>query len=136
MFSVAGRIVSDSIRASDGAKSFGAKKDLLSVLLKANLSKDIPESQRLSDTEVVSRRCLNFGIVFVIAPCLNISRDSRLLCRWPRNHEVCVSLESCAPQFIWVVLRRLGRFMHSPSIRMSRQNFGRNSSRYRVEIRQ
>ncbi|KAJ7830482.1 cytochrome P450 [Mycena leptocephala] len=55
MFSVAGRIVSDSIRASDGAESFGAKKDLLSVLLKANLSKDIPESQRLSDTEVVSQ---------------------------------------------------------------------------------
>ncbi|KAJ6600470.1 cytochrome P450 [Mycena vulgaris] len=44
-----------SIRASDGAKSFGVKKDLLSVLLKANLSKDIPESQRLSDTEVVSQ---------------------------------------------------------------------------------
>ncbi|KAF7340380.1 hypothetical protein MVEN_01957500 [Mycena venus] len=55
MFSVAGRIVSDSIRTSDGAKSFGAKKDLLSVLLRANLSKDIPESQRLSDTEVVSQ---------------------------------------------------------------------------------
>ncbi|KAJ7095055.1 cytochrome P450 [Mycena epipterygia] len=37
------------------SQSFGAKKDLLSVLLKANLSKDIPESQRLSDTEVVSQ---------------------------------------------------------------------------------
>ncbi|KAJ6555947.1 cytochrome P450 [Mycena capillaripes] len=55
MFSVGSRIVSDSIRASDGAESFGDKKDLLSVLLKANLAKDVPESQRLSDKEVISQ---------------------------------------------------------------------------------
>ncbi|KAJ6555951.1 cytochrome P450 [Mycena capillaripes] len=55
MFSIAGGIVSDNIRASDGAKSFGDKKDLLSVLLKANLAKEVPASQRLSDSEVVSQ---------------------------------------------------------------------------------
>ncbi|KAF7332925.1 hypothetical protein MVEN_02398400 [Mycena venus] len=55
MFSVAGRIVSDSIRASDGEKSFDSKKDLLSVLLRANLAKNVPESQRLRDDEVVSQ---------------------------------------------------------------------------------
>ncbi|KAF7332942.1 hypothetical protein MVEN_02400100 [Mycena venus] len=55
MFSVAGRIVSDSIRVSAGEKSFDSKKDLLSVLLRANLSKNVPESQRLKDDEVISQ---------------------------------------------------------------------------------
>ncbi|KAJ7824357.1 hypothetical protein B0H14DRAFT_2597254 [Mycena olivaceomarginata] len=57
--SVAGRIVSDSIRASDGEKSFDSKKDLLSVLLRANLAKNVPESQRMRDDEVVRHKWTN-----------------------------------------------------------------------------
>ncbi|KAF8149662.1 cytochrome P450 [Mycena galopus ATCC 62051] len=55
MRSVAGRIVSDSIRISHGEKSFDSKKDLLSVLLRANLAKDVPERQRMRDDEVISQ---------------------------------------------------------------------------------
>ncbi|KAJ6456998.1 cytochrome P450 [Mycena vitilis] len=55
MFSVAGRIVSESVQSLGGEKSFGDKKDLLSVLLKANLDTNVPANQRLSDNEVVSQ---------------------------------------------------------------------------------
>ncbi|KAF8199203.1 cytochrome P450, partial [Mycena galopus ATCC 62051] len=55
MFAIASRIVSDSIQASKEEKSFDRNKDLLSVLLRANLTTDVPESQRLSDAEVVSQ---------------------------------------------------------------------------------
>ncbi|KAJ7676712.1 cytochrome P450 [Mycena polygramma] len=55
MFSVAGRIVSDSIRALGGEKSVGDKKDVLSVLLRANLDTNLPANQRMSDNEVVSQ---------------------------------------------------------------------------------
>ncbi|KAJ6475991.1 cytochrome P450 [Mycena vitilis] len=55
MFSVAGRIVSDSIRGLEGEKSVGDKKDVLSVLLRANLNTNLPENQRMSENEVVSQ---------------------------------------------------------------------------------
>ncbi|KAJ7434091.1 cytochrome P450 [Mycena galericulata] len=44
----------DNLMASQGEKTNG-KRDLLSVLLKANLSSDLPESQRLSDAEVIAQ---------------------------------------------------------------------------------
>ncbi|KAJ6477921.1 cytochrome P450, partial [Mycena vitilis] len=49
MFSVAGRIVSDSVRALGGEKNVGDKKDLLSVLLRANLDTKLPANQRMTD---------------------------------------------------------------------------------------
>jgi hypothetical protein len=81
MLSVAGRIVSDSIRASDGEKSFDSKKDLLSVLLRANLAKNVPESQRMRDDEVVSRMW-SFPLFFDVAIDLWFVRDSCLHRRW------------------------------------------------------
>lgn len=32
-------------------------RDLLTLLIKANMAKDIPESQRLTDQEVLARAC-------------------------------------------------------------------------------
>ncbi|KAF7338939.1 Cytochrome P450 [Mycena venus] len=58
MFSVAAQIVSESkeaILAAEGEKALDSKRDLLSVLLKANLSTSVPENQRLTETEVVSQ---------------------------------------------------------------------------------
>ncbi|KAF7369540.1 hypothetical protein MVEN_00283900 [Mycena venus] len=58
MYRIGSQIVSDSkadIRASAGEKELGAKRDLLSVLLKANMSPNIPATQRLNDTEVLSQ---------------------------------------------------------------------------------
>jgi cytochrome P450 len=59
MFSIAGRIVSDNIRAFEEEKSESGK-NLVSVLIKANLDSNVPESQRLTHTEVVSRMCFFF----------------------------------------------------------------------------
>ncbi|KAJ7735826.1 cytochrome P450 [Mycena maculata] len=58
MFTISSEIVSTSkanIKASTGEKSLSGRRDLLSVLLKSNLSPNIPESQRLSDAEVVDQ---------------------------------------------------------------------------------
>ncbi|KAJ7776946.1 cytochrome P450 [Mycena maculata] len=58
MDDIAGRIVSETkgtIKALAGEKNLNGRKDLLSVLLKSNLSTDLPENQRMSDAEVVSQ---------------------------------------------------------------------------------
>lgn len=58
MDSIGKQIVSDSMAAlkeSEGGKSLSGKRDLLSVLLKSNLSAEIPGSQRLSEAEIVAR---------------------------------------------------------------------------------
>ncbi|KAJ7888861.1 cytochrome P450 [Mycena olivaceomarginata] len=57
MYIIGKQIVSKSkadIKAADGEESLIGKRDLLSILLKANLSTTIPETQRLNDTEVIS----------------------------------------------------------------------------------
>jgi cytochrome P450 len=58
MFSIGHQILARSKAAirADGEKDFGAKRDLLSILLKANMSGDVPTNQRLNDEELVSRR--------------------------------------------------------------------------------
>ena len=45
--------------ASDGAGSADALKsrDLLTLLIKANMSEDVPEDRRLSDEDVLAREC-------------------------------------------------------------------------------
>ncbi|KAJ7246829.1 cytochrome P450 [Mycena haematopus] len=58
MFGIGKQIVNKSkadIRASEGEKALGGRRDLLSSLLKANMSTSIPESHRLDDTEVVGQ---------------------------------------------------------------------------------
>ncbi|KAF7341386.1 Cytochrome P450 [Mycena venus] len=58
MHSIGKQIVSKSkadIKASEGEKILGGRRDLLSILLKANLSTTIPETQRLSDTEAIAQ---------------------------------------------------------------------------------
>ncbi|KAJ7735839.1 cytochrome P450 [Mycena maculata] len=58
MDGLAGEIISESkasIKASAEEKTFSGRKDLLSVLLKANLSVELPENHRMSDAEVISQ---------------------------------------------------------------------------------
>ncbi|KAJ7447777.1 cytochrome P450 [Mycena galericulata] len=58
MDSIGRQIVSESkaqLKASEAAKTLYGRKDLLSVLLKANLSTNLPESQRMSDAEVIAQ---------------------------------------------------------------------------------
>ncbi|KAF7342579.1 hypothetical protein MSAN_02014600 [Mycena sanguinolenta] len=57
MFGIGKQIVNRSkadIRASKGERALGKSRDLLSTLLKANMSTNIPESQRLNDIEIVA----------------------------------------------------------------------------------
>ena len=61
------------------------KRDLLSLLLKANLSTDIPESQRMNDRDVLARKslCLPYiGWNWIY------SRGPYVPHRWPRNQQV------------------------------------------------
>lgn len=44
------------IAEGHSADSAGSR-DLLSLLVRANMSKDIPESQRLSEEDVLARKC-------------------------------------------------------------------------------
>ncbi|KAJ7087969.1 cytochrome P450 [Mycena belliarum] len=58
MFKIGNSIVAErkaSIKASGATKDLGSRRDLLSVLLKANMSTDLPESQRMTDAEVVAQ---------------------------------------------------------------------------------
>ncbi|KAJ6543111.1 cytochrome P450 [Mycena capillaripes] len=58
MNSVGSQILSASkanIKASAGEKDLSGKRDLLSILLKANMSPNVPETQRLSDTEAIGQ---------------------------------------------------------------------------------
>jgi hypothetical protein len=69
-----------------GAFQSARTRDLLSLLVRANTSKDIPESQRLSDKDVLARECssANTGLLE-----LNDSdRGSHLPRRWARDYEV------------------------------------------------
>ncbi|KAJ7448951.1 cytochrome P450 [Mycena latifolia] len=58
MLGIGKQILSKSkaaVKASGGEKAFGGRRDLLSVLLKSNISASVPESQRLSDSEVIAQ---------------------------------------------------------------------------------
>ncbi|KAJ7115674.1 cytochrome P450 [Mycena epipterygia] len=58
MYSIGAQLVSKSkadILAADGDKTLSGKRDLLSILLKANLATNIPENQRLSEAEVIAQ---------------------------------------------------------------------------------
>ncbi|KAJ7430212.1 cytochrome P450 [Mycena galericulata] len=58
MFDVGNQIVSESkrnINGSEGDQTLSGQRDLLSVMIKANVSTDLPEGQRLSDAEVIAQ---------------------------------------------------------------------------------
>ncbi|KAF7288978.1 hypothetical protein MIND_01414400 [Mycena indigotica] len=44
-----------NIIAEDQVKSLGTRRDLLSILLKANMSPGLPESQRMNESEIISQ---------------------------------------------------------------------------------
>ncbi|KAJ7472770.1 cytochrome P450 [Mycena latifolia] len=58
MHSISSQIVSNSkanIKATQDEDGLRSRRDLLSVLLKANLSPNVPENQRLTDDEVIAQ---------------------------------------------------------------------------------
>ncbi|KAJ7735831.1 cytochrome P450 [Mycena maculata] len=58
MYSIGGGIVSQSkaaLKASEVDTALSGRRDILSVLLKSNLSTNVPEAQRLSDSEVIAQ---------------------------------------------------------------------------------
>jgi hypothetical protein len=69
-----------------GAFQSGRGRDLLSLLVRANTSKDIPESQRLSDSDVLAREkpSANTGLLELN----DNDRGAHLPRRWARDYEV------------------------------------------------
>ncbi|KAF7293830.1 hypothetical protein HMN09_01178900 [Mycena chlorophos] len=49
------QLLNSAAAAEDHAKSLGTRRDVLSVMLKANLSSGLPESQKLTEAEVVAQ---------------------------------------------------------------------------------
>ena len=75
-----------ALAEANGKKDEKSKKrDLLSLLLKANLSTDIPESQRMNDRDVLARKSLYFPH---IGWNWTYSRGPNVPRRWPRNYQV------------------------------------------------
>jgi hypothetical protein len=47
-----------AVKAAGGDKDFSSRRDLFSLLLKANMAADVPGKSRLSDEEVIARKSL------------------------------------------------------------------------------
>ncbi len=84
-------------------------RDLLSLLVRANTDDDLPESQRMSDTDVLARTSLSCGILYQLRDC---HRGSDLLVGWARNYEVRVVLWYLLSLDAFAALRRPGLCMH------------------------
>jgi cytochrome P450 len=61
-----------------------AARDLLSLLVRANMSKDISEAQRLSEEDVLARK-YPFSI-----PCRHLKKDIEVPTFLVAGHETCV----------------------------------------------
>ena len=57
----------DIMRAAAEGKEKPRSRDLLTLLLKANMATDIPENQRLSDEDVLGREHRQFSFFIVLA---------------------------------------------------------------------
>ena len=51
-------LVADDGTGGKFEKSTFERRDLLSLLLRANMSTDLPPSQRMTDDDVLARKCL------------------------------------------------------------------------------
>jgi hypothetical protein len=60
MMRIGGKLLADSKReiAENGTFETGRGRDLLTLLVRANTAKDVPEAQRLSDKDVLARASL------------------------------------------------------------------------------
>lgn len=65
-------------------KTSWARRDLLSLLLRANVSADLTPSQRMSDADVLSREQSIFYL-WLAAPNYLIDRGAYFLGRWTRD---------------------------------------------------
>ena len=52
---IGNQLLRESKAAVEGASEKQNSRDLLSLLVRANMSKDLPESQRMSDHDVLAR---------------------------------------------------------------------------------
>lgn len=52
-------------------------RDLLTLLMRANMAKDVPDNQRLSDKEVLDRTSPSFSCEFLFDMCFVVQRSPR-----------------------------------------------------------
>lgn len=82
------RAIGEKLLAERKAAIIGEKpeiqrsRDLLTLLLKANLNPDLPENQRLSDEDVIARESLPSPNRLQSVNS-NIFRDTHVHARWP-----------------------------------------------------
>jgi cytochrome P450 len=88
MFRIANELLTETkaVAAGTGEKQGG--RDLLSLLVRANMATDVPESQRMSDEDVLARTWLSchfYASQILISP---FRRGSYFHRGWTRNYEV------------------------------------------------
>jgi hypothetical protein len=86
---IANQIVMES-KTDAKLEGLDAKRDLVSVLVKANMSPSLPESQRLTHAEVIARK--PYSMLTPRMWRVYMRRDPDLPCRRTRNDEVFSSI--------------------------------------------
>jgi hypothetical protein len=67
------QLLQDSRNAIESGEKVAERRDLLSLLVRSNMSEDIPENQRLSDDVVVSRAQFPFNHPYFRAKDIMVS---------------------------------------------------------------
>jgi cytochrome P450 len=115
-----------AVKAAGGDKDISSHRDLLSLLLKANMAEDGPGKSRLSDEEVIARTSL-FHI-----HSANTQRGSEIPAFFVAGHETtrCVCLFGVKAQlfaaYIAPVPPLRGHCTPSPRTNPPKASFGRN----------
>jgi cytochrome P450 len=73
--------------AESGTFETGGGRDLLSLLVRANTAKDISESQRLSEEEVIARICFSLPMCWTL-----LNTPIEVPTFLVAGHETCVTL--------------------------------------------
>jgi hypothetical protein len=113
-----------AVKAAGGDKDLSSRRDLFSLLLKANTAADVPGKSRLSDEEVIARKSL-FEFHSAILKEVQRSRHFSLLGMKLRG-VFCAKDQFLAAHFAPVPLLR-GHCTPSPGTNPPKKSFARNS---------
>jgi hypothetical protein len=142
---IGNQLLNDSKAALEKADSYGEKgerfrrRDLLSLLLKANMSTEVHENQRMNDQDVLARE---FRFLSLLERSLLIKgiarcRSSDVPCCWTRNHQVSTKLPhrnvyTQRATFFIPVTQQPGHSMRSPSAPTSKASSEKNYTQFKL----
>ena len=93
MNSIGRQLMQESKADINELKISWTKRDLLSLLLRANVAPDLLPNQRMSDADVLSRESHHLPAYHRWTHWLYAIRNSYVHGRWTRNDKVCSDLE-------------------------------------------